>query len=247
MRGARDEHDQMQKAYDFAGYTLDLTRGSLNAGDHVIELRPKSFGLLAYLVENAGRLVPKDELLDAIWPDVTVGDESLAKCISEVRAALNDSAQRLVKTVPRRGYLLDVPVSPCLPASAAPAPAAAAAGGETGALAHPEPLGMPGRHRVAICVGAALIVVFGILAAAFPAWHRPADRPTTGPAIAVLPFVNSAGDPRQDYFCDGLTDALITSLGRFRELFVIGHASAFAYKGRRVPPEQIARELVDRL
>ena len=106
----------MRKAYDFAGYTLDLTRGSLNAGGRVIELRPKSFGLLTYLVENPGRLVPKVELLGAIWPDVTVGDESLAKCISEVRAALNDSAQRLVKTVPRRGYLLDVPVSPRVPA-----------------------------------------------------------------------------------------------------------------------------------
>ena len=74
----------MGKAYDFAGYTLDLTRGCLNVGDRVVELRPKSFGLLAYLVENSGRLVPKDELLGAIWPDVTVGDESLAKCVSEV-------------------------------------------------------------------------------------------------------------------------------------------------------------------
>src|SRR6185437_5143715 len=78
---------------------------------------------------------------------------------------------------------------------------------------------------------------------AFSAWHRPEDRATTGPAIAVLPFVNSADDPRQDYFCDGLTADLITNLGRFRELFVIGRASAFTYRGRRVPPEQIAREL----
>ncbi|HEV2097604.1 MAG TPA: winged helix-turn-helix domain-containing tetratricopeptide repeat protein [Stellaceae bacterium] len=233
----------MRKAYDFAGYTLDLTRGSLNAGGRVIELRPKSFGLLTYLVENPGRLVPKDELLGAIWPDVTVGDESLAKCISEVRAALNDSAQRLVRTVPRRGYLLDVPVSPCLPPPVASEPAAAAAGGETVVSAHPQPIGMRWRRRVAIPIGAALVVVFGILAAAVSLWHRPADRPFNGPAIAVLPFVNAAGDPRQDYFCDGLTEDLIASLGRFRELFVIGRASTFSYKGRSVPPEQIAREL----
>ena len=86
----------MHKTYDFAGYTLDLTRGCLRAGDRVLELRPKSFAVLAYLVENAGRLVPKEELLDAVWPAVTVGDEFLAKCISEIRAALDDGAQHLV-------------------------------------------------------------------------------------------------------------------------------------------------------
>ena len=59
----------------------------------------------------------------------------------------------------------------------------------------------------------------------------------------MLPFVNTASDPGQDYFCDGLTEDLIASLGRFRELFVIGRNSAFAYRGRRVPTEQIAREL----
>ena len=109
-------------------------------------LRPKSFGLLAYLVENAGRLVPKDELLGAIWPDVTVGDESLAKCISEVRAALNDSAQRLVKTVPRRGYLLDVPVLPCVPAPAGRESVAAGRRDRVQCIPNLSP--NPGRHRV---------------------------------------------------------------------------------------------------
>jgi adenylate cyclase len=233
----------MRKVYDFAGYTLDLTRGRVQTGDRVVELRPKTFGLLTYLVENAGRLVPKDELLGAVWPDVAVSDESLAKCISELRAALNDSAQRLIKTVPRRGYLLDVPVSACLPASAAPEPATAAAVGRSGPSAHPKPVARPWARRVALAVGAALVIVLAVVAAAFSPWNRPAERPSTGPAIAVLPFVNSADDPRQDYFCDGLTEDLIAGLGRFRELFVIGRTSAFTYKGRHVPTGQIAREL----
>ena len=230
----------MGKAYDFAGYTLDLTRGCLNVGDRVVELRPKSFGLLAYLVENSGRLVPKDELLGAIWPDVTVGDESLAKCVSEVRAALNDSAQRLLKTVPRRGYLLDVPVSPSHLATAAPEAAAAAGGAAASAQA--ESAAFSWRRRLAV-PGAGLALALVILAAAFTLWHRPADRPFSGPAIAVLPFVNAADDPRHDYFCDGLTEDLIAGLGRFRELFVIGRASVFAYKERHPPTDQIAREL----
>src|ERR1043166_2425761 len=105
----------------FAGYTLDLARGSLQAGDRAVDLRPKTFALLAYLVQNAGRLVSKDELMAAIWPEVVVSDESLAKCVSEVRAALGDREQRLVKTVPRRGYLFDAQVVPAGAGEGAPA------------------------------------------------------------------------------------------------------------------------------
>jgi TolB-like protein len=99
-------------AFRFEGYILDLRRGALradNLGD--IELRPKSFELLRYLVEHAGRLVPKNELLEAIWPDVVVTDESLTRCVSDVRSALSDSDQNIIKTVPRRGYLFAATVA----------------------------------------------------------------------------------------------------------------------------------------
>jgi TolB-like protein/cytochrome c-type biogenesis protein CcmH/NrfG len=99
------------KAFSFAGYTLDLLRGCLRAGEREIELRPKSFALLRHLVENAGRLASKDELFKAVWPDVVVSDESLAHCVSEVRAALGDDEQRIIRTVPRRGYLFAAAVS----------------------------------------------------------------------------------------------------------------------------------------
>jgi DNA-binding winged helix-turn-helix (wHTH) protein/tetratricopeptide (TPR) repeat protein len=95
----------------FGGFTLDLRRGSLRQGDEEIRLRPKSFTVLRHLVENAGRLVPKQELLDAVWPGVIASDESLARCISDVRLALGDAAQRIVRTVARRGYLLTAQVS----------------------------------------------------------------------------------------------------------------------------------------
>jgi DNA-binding winged helix-turn-helix (wHTH) protein len=75
----------------FAGFTLDLRRGCVRAGDREMELRPKSFAVLKYLVENAGRLVAKDELINAIWPSVSVADESLTHCVSDVRRALSDS------------------------------------------------------------------------------------------------------------------------------------------------------------
>ena len=96
-----DEH-----MFFFGRHTLDLRRGCLSRDGHEIELRPKSFAVLRYLVENAGRLIAKDELIAAIWADVSVTDASLARCVSDVRLALADREQRIVKTVPRRGYLL---------------------------------------------------------------------------------------------------------------------------------------------
>jgi formylglycine-generating enzyme required for sulfatase activity len=91
----------------FDRFVLDLTRGCLRAGDQQIDLRPKTFEVLCYLAENAGRLVPKQELIVAVWPDVTVCDDSLVQCIRELRQKLGDDDRRLIKTVCRRGYLLD--------------------------------------------------------------------------------------------------------------------------------------------
>src|SRR5207248_3866572 len=95
----------------FEGFVLDLKRGCVWGERGEIDLRPKSFEVLRYLVENAGRLVAKDELIKAIWPNVIVSDESLTHCVSDVRRALGDGDQRLVKTVPRRGYIFAAPVS----------------------------------------------------------------------------------------------------------------------------------------
>jgi class 3 adenylate cyclase/predicted ATPase len=105
------------KSYCFEGFTLDLKRGCVRNHDREIDLRPKSFEVLRYLVENAGRLVSKDELVGAVWPDVIVTDESLTRCVSEVRLALGDSQQRIIKTVPRRGYLFAAPIYEPAPAA----------------------------------------------------------------------------------------------------------------------------------
>jgi DNA-binding winged helix-turn-helix (wHTH) protein len=83
-------------------------------GEQDIYLRPKAFDVLCYLVESAGRLVSKSELHQAIWPDVVVSDDSLVQCIGELRQKLGDDEHRLIKTVSRRGYLLDASVSALL-------------------------------------------------------------------------------------------------------------------------------------
>jgi formylglycine-generating enzyme required for sulfatase activity len=95
----------------FGGFALDLTRGCLRSGDQEVALRPKAFEVLRYLAQNAGRLIPKQELYEAVWPNVIVSDDSIAQCIRELRDKLGDNDHSLIKTVSRRGYLLDAVVS----------------------------------------------------------------------------------------------------------------------------------------
>jgi DNA-binding winged helix-turn-helix (wHTH) protein/TolB-like protein len=95
----------------FSSFILDLDRMCVIGPAGKAELRPKSFDVLRYLVEHSGRVIGKEELIDAVWPNLTVTDESLTRCISDVRHALGDASQEIIKTVPKRGYLLDVEVS----------------------------------------------------------------------------------------------------------------------------------------
>src|SRR5262249_46931493 len=109
--------------FQFEGYTLDFARSSLRAADRDVALRPKAFEVLRYLVENADRLVTKEELIRTIWPKVIVTDEVLTHCISEVRQAIGDSKQTIIATVPGRGFGFTVPVlRAATSAAAAPQP-----------------------------------------------------------------------------------------------------------------------------
>src|SRR3954468_5922174 len=96
--------------FRFEGFALDLRRGCLSDDRSEIELRPKSFEVLCYLLANAGRLARKDEIISAVWSNVAVSDSSLAQCMSEIRVALRDHDQLIVRTVARRGYLFAAPV-----------------------------------------------------------------------------------------------------------------------------------------
>jgi TolB-like protein len=118
------EADAAPAVYRFEGFTLDLVRGSLLAVDGAeIALRPKALALLRYLVEHPGRLIDRDEIMRAVWPGVFVTDDSITQCVKEVRRALDDAEQRLLRTLPRRGYMWAVAVSRAGVAAAAPTPA----------------------------------------------------------------------------------------------------------------------------
>ena len=97
-------------AYSFKDFSLDLDRGCLWRGAEEVRLRPKVFEALKYLVLNDNRLVTKEELISALWPDSFVTDDSLVQCLVELRRALGDEAQACLKTVPRRGYIFTASV-----------------------------------------------------------------------------------------------------------------------------------------
>ncbi len=103
----------MPVSYQFGGFTLDLARGCVLEAGVEIKLRPKVYETLKYLVEHPGRLIGKQQLMQAVWPDAFVTDDSLVQCTLELRRALNDRNQQFLKTVPRRGYLFTAEVMQC--------------------------------------------------------------------------------------------------------------------------------------
>ena len=98
--------------YQFEGFVLDLTRGILsNAKGEELPLRRKSFDLLRLLIVNRGRLLDRDTIGQAIWSDVTVTDDSITQCVRDIRRALGDREQRILKTMRRRGYIFDANIA----------------------------------------------------------------------------------------------------------------------------------------
>jgi adenylate cyclase len=248
----------------FAGFALDLGRGQLRDANHTeLPLRPKSFDLLRVLAENAGRTLGKDMLLDAVWPNVHVTEDNLVQCVRDIRRALRDEGGGILRTVARRGYLLDAEVrresnpsqsvpkaisqiSDALP-DVRPLPKA-----EVVAAPRPTAPRHAGRNIVVAAVASVLIVAGGL----WWLWSSPtvplsatltvpmaASSSAPRLSIVVLPFANLSSDSEQQYFADGITEDLTTNLSRIPNLLVISRGTAFTYKGKPVTAKQIGKDL----
>src|SRR5690242_9436967 len=90
----------------FGPFRLDVVNERVWRGKRKIVLRPKTFAVLRHLITHAGRLVRKEEIINAIWSEATVSDGVLIVCIGELREALGDRGKtpRFIETVSRRGY-----------------------------------------------------------------------------------------------------------------------------------------------
>jgi TolB-like protein/DNA-binding winged helix-turn-helix (wHTH) protein/Flp pilus assembly protein TadD len=249
------------RAIRFGIFELDLRSGELQKMGRKIRLEGQPVQVLICLLENSGELVTREELHGKLWPaDTYVNFENgLNAAVKRLRQALSDSADnpRFVETLPRRGYrfiapIQIVPLSGEVPAVSAPSPvsgeSATAELAEGTDQEQVDPSERPVVHEQQRwplawkTLGLVLLLMLGISAAFLIT--RPGTRPRpTIESLAVLPLENLSGDASQDYFSDGMTDALITELGQISNLRVISRTSAMAYKGTHRTLPQIAREL----
>ncbi len=196
------------------GFVLDLARGELlDEAGRPTGLRAQALKVLLVLGERAGQVVGKDELMQRVWGEVVVTEDSLVQAIGDIRRVLGDPSHARIRTVPRRGYLLAV---------------------EVGA---PTPSASPARRWPHWAAGAALLAaVIGITLW----WALPVDGAPPR-SLAVLPFEGEAG--AEDWFVDGVTADLTAILASRPEAKIVGRGSTAGYKGKAIDPRQIGREL----
>jgi TolB-like protein/DNA-binding winged helix-turn-helix (wHTH) protein len=233
----------------FHPFRLDAANHSLWRGQERAQIAPKAFDVLRHLVENAGRLVSQEELLEALWPETYVNPEVLRKYILEIRRVLGDRPDKpeFIETVTKRGYRFVAPVTdesatqrPNLPA---PNTAQELAGIETDP---PEREGPSDKERLRKLAVPAMLVI--IAAAAITGYFWFARNEANTPAlkdtsIVVLPFADMSPGKDEGYFSDGLTEELISNLAKIQGLKVVARSSAFQFKGRNEDLRTVGRKL----
>ncbi|MGA8214266.1 MAG: winged helix-turn-helix domain-containing protein [Candidatus Sulfotelmatobacter sp.] len=233
--------------YQFGEFCLDPQSRVLRRGGTTVPLTPKAFDVLFLLIQNAGRIVTKDELMKAVWPDSFVEESNLTQTIFMVRKALDETAdRRYILTVQGQGYQFLVPVTEADrngPKIEAPM-AAPDARSVPEIQLHSPPRARDWRWAV---IASAAVVLLLLVVVSIWLWrsrHGAAEQPGRT-MLAVLPFENFTGDPGQDYFSDGLTEEMISQLGNLdpAHLGVIARTSVMHYKDSRVSIPQIDKDL----
>lgn len=257
-------------AYRFGPYELRVHSRELRKHGARLKLRPQPFRVLQLLVERAPEIVTREELRQNLWsPDTFVDFEhGLNTSVKELRGVLKDSAAepKYIETIPRLGYRMVAPVEAEQPAATlAPVHPPRVRDGSMTAVGGSQSSDVPAQgaahtttstlpiarvhpaHWRAAALGVALALIGAFAVSAhWRARPAPATRPSASRLVlAVLPFENLTGDSAQEYLADGLTEELISQLGRIdpNGLAVVARTSVMHYKGTRTPLDQIGREL----
>jgi TolB-like protein/DNA-binding winged helix-turn-helix (wHTH) protein/Flp pilus assembly protein TadD len=222
-------------AAQFSSFELDLSSGELIREGRRIRLQGQPFLVLRMLLDHAGEVVTREDLQRQLWPSDTFVDfdHGLNKAIAKLRDALDDSRndEKLIQTIPRRGYRFTAEVQWVGPKRERERPEEETAGrvhNRTGYW-------LTGAGLLALLV---LLVWLARTSIAGLFHAKPSIR-----SIAVLPLVNLSNDPQQDYFADGVTEELITDLSYAKPLRVLSRSSTTQFKNTRMPIPQIAAQL----
>jgi DNA-binding winged helix-turn-helix (wHTH) protein/tetratricopeptide (TPR) repeat protein len=207
----------------FAGFELDRQRAELRGPDgSAIKLRPKTLGVLNLLAANAGRVLSKQELMEAVWPKVHVGDDSLFQCIREARTALGDDQRQLIRLVSGLGYLFtaEVSVDPATAGEQARLPVA-----EVGVTAQAARPWLSGRRRLAASTAAGFCAIAVLALVTMMA--RPADLFGRGPpTIAVTPIAVADSDADTAAMAANATTRLADGLAKIKNIRVSAPSTA---------------------
>lgn len=190
----------------FGSVTFDPLTGAIDTLSGQVMLRPQTAKVMAELVANAGTMVAKGDLLDRVWPDTYVTDDSLVQCISEIRKALNGVTDVTLRTIPKKGYQLDTEIAANNPADV--------------------PGGTRGLPRRAIAAAGIFIAALILAGSAF--WLTRPDPVQRQITIAVMPFLNMSGDLSQSYFATGVAEDLIVSLSNISDLRMVSRGASFS-------------------
>jgi TolB-like protein/DNA-binding winged helix-turn-helix (wHTH) protein/Tfp pilus assembly protein PilF len=247
----------------FGAFTADLQTGELVKNGTKIRLQVQPFQVLVLLLRRAGEMVTREELREKLWPENTFVDfdDGLNTAIRKLRQVLGDSADhpKYIETLPRRGYRFIGSLSDASTSKANAVPALSelvieqqSSAASEGVVTSPAASETHRRWKLwataAAMVGLVVLVGVLLLLARLDAggWRENfLARAATIHirSIAVLPLENLSGDTAQEYFVDGMTDALVSELAHISSLNVISRTSSMRYKGTHKPLPEIAREL----
>ena len=231
--------------FQFGNFVLEASQHSLKKGTQQIHLRPKAFETLLYLVKHHGSLVKKQDMLDDLWPNVIVTENTLSHCIDEVRRVLQDDAQEptFIRTIPRVGFKFIAVVKELKTDENKTVIDDSEVDEQRGniqseAIVNQEK-NPTGKKR--ILVGMIVIILITLLTVII--FSLLYDKSKKINSIAVLPFINLNVEPEEEYFADGMTETLISNLGKVKSLKVISRTSVMTYKNASNSLPEIARQL----
>jgi TolB-like protein/DNA-binding winged helix-turn-helix (wHTH) protein len=226
----------------FGVFEVDLEAGELRKSGVRQKLAGQHFHVLQLLLEHPQQIVTREQLQQRIWANEVVDyDLGLKKALNRIREVLGDSAEspRFIETIPRRGYRFIAPLN-----------GHGSADGVTGGPVEAPPASnrrprFSFRLGFLVGLGAALLLVVILTFVPSDSWQRLVGKPTPPQirSLAVLPLQDLSGDSSQEYFSDGIADALITDLAQIGSLKVISRTSSMQYKETRKSLPDIARQL----
>lgn len=215
----------------FCGFEFDARGGQLQGPDGApIALRPKAEALLRALLAQPRRLFSRDELIARLWPTAVVTDDSLVQCVGELRSALGDRSQTLIRTVPRRGYRLDADVVAVadVPVAGPRSDDAGTSGPATSAPATP-PKRSPTRAWRLLAMAGALASAGAVLVRPMLAPVRIDDEIAARHVVAVMPFAAAGDDPALRRVADAVADDIAAQIATRVGMVSIGRATTSEY------------------